>query len=67
MRTMRRMRVECNRLKLVVAVMAVVIAIMALSMARLSDERDQFMHDAYALRNGCEWQWNELGDWTVCK
>lgn len=66
-RANRRLQTECNRLKLAVVVMAIAIAIMALFMARLSDDRDYYMHESYALRNGCEWQWDELGDWTTCK
>lgn len=48
-------------------IIALIIVALSLAVVKLYDEYDYYSHKAYALEHNCEWQWNSLGQWTVCK
>lgn len=66
-RDIRRIKKERKQMSMLLVGLSILVLMFIGVTIRLCDELDYYKHELYAVENNCEWEWTDLGEWTICR
>lgn len=61
------MKSKFNKTDKIVLAIAGILLLAGCLAVKIYDQHDYDSHMRYAEENNCTWEWNQYGDWTICK